>query len=101
MQSRKMIKTIPLSSEVVAVSCGLYKDSAVLDLDYAEDSNAQADSNFVMTGKGEIIEIQATGEEAPLTKDNFAALLALGEKGCGELVRLQRRAIMGLSGLGT
>ena len=86
MQSRKMIKAIPLSSEVV---------------DYAEDSNAQADSNFVMTGKGEIIEIQATGEEAPLTKDNFAALLALGEKGCGELVRLQRRAIMGLSGLGT
>ncbi len=100
MQSRKMIKTVPLSSEVVAVSCGLYNKAAVLDLDYAEDSNAQADSNFVMTGKGEIIEIQATGEDAPLSKHSFNALLTLGEKGCGELVRLQRRAIMGLSGIG-
>ena len=99
MQSRKMIKDIPLSSEVVAVSCGLYQDHAVLDLDYAEDSNAQADANFVMTGKGEIIEIQATGEEAPLTKEKFAALLDLAEKGCGELVRLQRRSIIVLSGL--
>ena len=100
MQNRKMIKTVPLSSEVVAVSCGLYNKAAVLDLDYAEDSNAQADSNFVMTGKGEIIEIQATGEDAPLSKHSFNALLTLGEKGCGELVRLQRRAIMGLSGIG-
>ncbi|MCA8929578.1 MAG: ribonuclease PH [Alphaproteobacteria bacterium] len=100
MQSRKMIKQVPLSSEVVAVSCGVYKDQPVLDLDYAEDSSAQADSNFVMTGRGEIIEIQATGEDAPLSKDRFNALMTLAEKGCSELVRLQRKAIMGMSGLG-
>jgi len=100
MQSRKMIKEVPLSSEVAAVSCGVYKDQPVLDLDYAEDSNAQADSNFVMTGRGEIIEIQATGEDAPLSKDRFTALMTLAEKGCNELVRQQRRAIMSMSGLG-
>jgi len=101
MQSRKMIKAIPLSSEVVAVSCGVFQDVPVLDLDYAEDSNAQADANFVMTGRGEIIEVQATGEEAPLSKQSFNDLMTLAEKGCGELVRLQRRAIMGLAGLGS
>jgi len=100
MQSRRMIKEMPLSSEVVAVSCGIFKDQPILDLDYAEDSNAQADSNFVMTGRGEIIEIQATGEDAPLSKESFSALMTLAEKGCNELVRLQRRTIMGMSGLG-
>lgn len=100
MQSRKMIGAVPLSSEVVAVSCGLFKDEPVLDLDYDEDSNAEADANFVMTGKGEIIEIQATGEDKPLSKERFGHLMDLAEKGCGELVRLQRRAIMNLSGLG-
>ena len=93
-----MIKEIPLSSEVVAISCGLYKATPVLDLDYDEDRNAGADANFVMTGKGELIEVQATGEEAPLSRESFNALLDLAEKGCGELVRMQRRAVMGLSG---
>ena len=100
MQERKMIKTMPLTSEVVAVSCGVYQGTPVLDLDYAEDGNADADANFVMTGKGEIIEVQATGEEAPLSRDTFDQLMGLAEKGCSELVRLQRRAIMGITGHG-
>ena len=100
MQERRMIKEMPLSSEVVAVSCGVYKGQPVLDLDYAEDGNADADANFVMTGKGDIIEVQATGEEAPLSRDTFNELLGLAEKGCGELVRLQRRAILGITGHG-
>ena len=100
LQERRMIKEMPLSSEVVAVSCGVYKGQPVLDLDYAEDGNADADANFVMTGKGDIIEVQATGEEAPLSRDTFNELLGLAEKGCGELVRLQRRAILGITGHG-
>ncbi|HKK29619.1 MAG TPA: ribonuclease PH [Alphaproteobacteria bacterium] len=101
LQKRKVISTIPLSSEVVAVSCGVYKGEPVLDLDYAEDGSADADANFVMTGRGEIIEVQATGEELPLSRDAFNTLMNLAEKGCNELVRMQRRAIMSMSGLGT
>jgi ribonuclease PH len=100
LQQRKIIKELPLSSEVVAISCGVYKGQPVLDLDYAEDSNADADANFVMTGKGEIIEVQATGEEAPLSKESFNDLMGLAEKGCADLVRMQRRAILGIVGHG-
>ena len=100
LQQRKVIKELPLSSEVVAISCGIYKGQPVLDLDYAEDGNADADANFVMTGKGEMIEVQATGEEAPLSRETFTQLLDLAEKGCAELVRMQRRAILSLVGHG-
>jgi ribonuclease PH len=100
MQQRKMIKELPLTSEVVAVSCGVFKGTPVLDLDYDEDSNAETDANFVMTGKGEIIEIQATGEEEPISRATFNNLLDLAEKGCAELVRTQRRAILSLVGHG-
>jgi ribonuclease PH len=100
LQQRKIIAGLPLSSEVVAVSCGLYKGVPVLDLDYAEDGNADADANFVMTGRGEIIEVQATGEEAPLSREAFTTLMDLAGKGCKELVRLQRRAVLGIVGHG-
>ena len=77
MQSRKMIKQVPLSSEVVAVSCGVYKDQPVLDLDYAEDSSAETDANFVLTGTGGIVEVQGTAEETPFSRDAFNTLLDL------------------------
>jgi len=87
------LSAIPLTRQVAAVSCGLYKDQAVLDLDYAEDSNAQADANFVLTNGGGIVEIQGTGEESPFTRDQFLALLGLAEQGAEALFALQRQAV--------
>jgi ribonuclease PH len=89
MRQREMIRDKVLREHVAAVSCGLYKGEAVLDLDYAEDSEAGTDANFVMTGTGGIIEVQATGEEAPFSEEQFAALTALAKKGIKELVSLQ------------
>ena len=87
------LKSVPLIGHVAAVSCGLYEGNAVLDLDYAEDSKAQADANFVLTGEGGIVEIQGTAEERPFSRAQFDSLLALAEKGVTELVALQAKAI--------
>jgi ribonuclease PH len=78
---------------VAAVSCGLWDGTPVLDLDYPEDSKAQADANFVLTGDGGIVEVQGTAEEKPFTETQFLTLLGLAKKGVGELARLQRLAI--------
>ena len=88
-----VLKTIPLISEVAAVSCGLYKGKAVLDLDYGEDSNAEADANFVLTGMGGIVEIQGTAEKDPFSEDQFLELMRLAKRGCTELASAQRRAL--------
>ena len=88
-----LIDEIPLTDSVAAVSCGLYKDVAVLDLDYPEDSNAQADANFVLTGKGGIVEIQGTAEEDPFSEDSFLTLLSLAKKGVSELTAHQNTAL--------
>lgn len=88
-----LLKTIPLSDQVAAVSCGLYKGKAVLDLDYAEDSNAEADANFVLTGLGGIVEIQGTAESGPFSEDQFADLMQLAKKGIYELTVLQRNVL--------
>ena len=87
------ITTMPLTDAVAAVSCGLYRGEAVLDLDYAEDSNAQADANFVLTGKGGIVEIQGTAEQEPFAEAQFLDLLRLARKGITELTALQREAL--------
>ncbi|MCW9032892.1 MAG: ribonuclease PH [Alphaproteobacteria bacterium] len=92
-----ILTEIPLIDEVAAVSCGLFEDTAVLDLDYDEDSNAQADANFVLTGKGGIVEIQGTAEEDPFSEEQFLELLKLAQKGVKELSALQRQAL-GLEG---
>jgi ribonuclease PH len=84
---------IPLIAEVAAISCGLYKGVAVLDLDYAEDSNAEADANFVLTGSGGIVEIQGTAEADPFTEAQFMNLLGLAKAGIAELCALQRAAL--------
>ena len=88
-----LIRAVPLIGEVAAVSCGLYGGAAVLDLDYDEDSNAQADTNFVLTGAGDIVEIQGTAEEDPFKESELMAMLELAKKGIGELVARQRQAI--------
>src|SRR5438045_6649869 len=83
----------PISGQVAAVSCGLWEGAAVLDLDYPEDSKAEADANFVLTGSGGIVEVQATAEKDPFTEPQFHELLVLAKKGVGELTRLQQLAI--------
>jgi len=88
-----LMKAIPLTDQIAAVSCGIFKDSQVLDLDYAEDSSAQADANFVFTGRGGIVEIQGTAEDAPFSPAQFDDLMALARKGIDELCQAQRRAI--------
>jgi len=88
-----VLKSIPLTDQVVAVSCGLYESTAVLDLDYPEDSNAQADANFVLTGVGDIIEIQGTAEESPFSRAQFMELLDLAEHGGTQLAIAQRNAL--------
>ena len=82
----------PILDQVAAVSCGVYNNVPVLDLEYEEDSNAEADANFVLTGKGDIVEIQATGEKRGFTQDEFEALFSLARKGIGELCEAQRAA---------
>ena len=84
---------MPLTDHVAAVSCGLYGGEAVLDLDYAEDSNAQADANFVLTGNGGIVEIQGTAEADPFSRTQFDRMLELAEKGATQLTKLQIQAI--------
>ena len=87
------LETDPIQTQVAAVSCGIHNGQAVLDLDYIEDSGAGTDSNFVMTGKGGIVEIQGTAEGIPFTEDEFAALMALAKKGIARLVSLQQMAV--------
>ncbi len=83
----------PLTGTVAAVSCGLWEGTAVLDLDYPEDSKADADANFVLTGAGGIVEVQGTAETDPFSEAQFLELLALAKKGVGELVALQKLAV--------
>ncbi|MBZ0149440.1 MAG: ribonuclease PH [Pseudorhodoplanes sp.] len=93
MKARNMIKDGVIKDHVAAISCGIFKNVAVLDLDYAEDSEADTDANFVMTGSGNIIEIQGTAEKIPFTEEQFLALLALARKGVGKLIDLQKMAV--------
>ena len=89
MQARSMIGDNVLKDNVAAISCGIYNGTPVLDLDYDEDSEAETDANFVMTGSGGIVEIQGTAEGEPFSEEEFAALIGLAKKGIGELVDLQ------------
>ncbi|MFZ0266484.1 ribonuclease PH [Caulobacter sp.] len=88
-----VLKVDPIQGQVAAVSCGVFKDTPVLDLDYEEDSSAEADSNFVLTNTGDIVEVQATGEKRGFTRGEFDQLFALAEKGIGELFIKQLEAV--------
>ncbi len=93
MRSRSIIKDMPIRDHVAAVSCGVTHGQAVLDLDYAEDSTAETDANFVMTGSGGLVEIQATAEAAIFTEDQLAGMMGLAKSGIARLVDLQKAAI--------
>jgi ribonuclease PH len=88
-----LIKADPILDVVAAISCGVHQDVPVLDLDYEEDSNAEADANFVLTGQGQIVEIQATGEKRGFSQGEFDSLFGLARKGIGELISLQKAAV--------
>ena len=94
MRTREMIKTSPLRDHVAAISCGVFNNTAVLDLDYAEDSEAETDANFIMTGNGNIVEVQATAEKTPFSQEQLLTLLDLARKGISKLVDLQKMAVM-------
>ncbi|HBD63792.1 MAG TPA: ribonuclease PH [Clostridiales bacterium] len=91
--SRNEIEKMPVKAFVSAVSVGIGKGEAILDLCYEEDSSADVDMNIVMTNKGEFVEIQGTGEEATFTRDELMNLISLASKGCEELYKLQREAL--------
>ena len=93
MKKTGMVTKPAIKDHVAAVSCGIVKGQTMLDLDYAEDSTAETDANFVLTGAGGLVEIQGTAEGAPFSDEQFAQLLAYARKGIAELVMLQKAAL--------
>jgi ribonuclease PH len=93
MKARDMIKAQVLKDHVAAVSCGIFRGTPVLDLDYVEDSEAETDSNFVMTGSGGIVEIQGTAEGKPFSQEEFLRLMALARGGIDQLIALQKAVL--------
>jgi ribonuclease PH len=93
LQKNNVLKANPLVGQVAAVSCGIFEGQPVLDLDYAEDSAADADANFILTAAGGIIEIQATAEKSAFDDSAFAALMTLARAGTGELFKAQQSAL--------
>ena len=95
LKARNLTKGEPLRDSVAAISCGIYRGTPVLDLDYLEDVEAQTDANFVMTGAGKYVEIQGTAEQEPFSRDELNALMALAEAGITQLTALQKVALGG------
>jgi len=94
MKARQMVEMEVLRDHIAAISCGVCGGTAVLDLDYAEDSQAETDANFVLTGAGNIVEVQATAEKIPFSEEQLTTLLALARKGVNKLIDLQKMAVM-------
>ncbi len=93
MKKTGMVTKPALKDHVAAISCGVWKGEAVLDLDYDEDSTAETDANFVLTGSGGLVELQGTAEGAPFTDEQFALMLKLARKAVADLVALQKKTI--------
>jgi ribonuclease PH len=91
--NKKQIPSIPFTDQVAAVSCGIYQQKVLLDLNYVEDSSADVDANFVLTASGKIIEVQACAEKNPFDQQQFMEMLALAQKGASELFELQKKAL--------
>ncbi|WP_027835781.1 ribonuclease PH [Maritalea myrionectae] len=95
MKEREIVGDNVIRDHLAAVSCGVYQGTPVLDLDYDEDSAAETDANFVMTGAGKFVEIQGTAEEEPFSADELQSLIGLAQKGISELVEMQKRVLNG------
>ena len=87
------LQTIPLNDQVAAISCGIYQGTPVLDLDYAEDSTAQADANFVLTGNGGIVEIQATGEKKPMSLKHLQEVIQIAKREQPKILEVMQKAL--------
>ena len=95
MEARNMVKVEKvLKDHVAAISCGIFANQPVIDLDYLEDSAAETDANFVMTGTGAIVEVQGTAEGVPFSEEEFLTLMRLARGGIGELVQMQKQALL-------
>ena len=92
----KQLKKDPIKEFLAAISCGIYRGEAILDLDYKEDSEAEADANFVMTENNKIIEIQATAEQFPFTEKKFAELMSLAKFGIIQIIEKQKEILENL-----
>src|SRR6218665_1529875 len=95
LKARGLTKGEPLKDSVAAISCGIYRGTPVLDLDYLEDVEAHTDANFVLTGSGNFAEIQGTAEQEPFSRDELGALMALAKSGIGQLTQMQKAALGG------
>ncbi|MBN8511831.1 MAG: ribonuclease PH [Rickettsiales bacterium] len=93
---KKLIKHNPLINQIAAVSCGIRNGTAILDLDYEEDSTTEVDANFVFNNKGNMIEIQGTGENSDFSKNQLIEMITLAEKGCEELFKIQNKILLGI-----
>jgi ribonuclease PH len=88
-----VLKKVPIKHQVAAISCGVYKGHPILDLDYDEDSSAETDANFVMTGKGQIIEVQGTAEEKPFSEEELLRMMRLARMGIEQITKMQRKTL--------
>jgi ribonuclease PH len=95
LKARELTKGEPLRDSVAAISCGIYRGTPVLDLDYLEDVEAHTDANFVLTGSGKFVEIQGTAEQVPFSREELESLMQLAERGIGELTLMQKAALAG------
>jgi ribonuclease PH len=93
LDERKLTKGKALRDSVAAISCGIFRGTPVLDLDYLEDVEAHTDANFVLTGSGKFVEIQGTAEQVPFSRDELDSLMGLAEKGIAELTAIQQAAL--------
>jgi ribonuclease PH len=93
---KKLIKHNPLINQIAAVSCGIRNGTAILDLDYEEDSTTEVDANFVFNNKGNMIEIQGTGENSDFSKNQLIEMITMAEKGCEELFKIQNKILLGI-----
>lgn len=93
MVQNKILAKLPIIDQVAAISCGIVKDQVLLDLDYQEDSGAEVDANFVITGNGKLVEIQATAEKTAFSEKEFSAMLAFAREGINELISLQKQVL--------
>lgn len=94
--AKKIIKTNPLITQIVGISCGIYQGQAILDLDYLEDSEADVDANFVFAGDGNIIELQGSAEKKPFSEEQLIELIKLAKEGAGQLFKIQNSLLLGL-----
>ncbi len=92
--SKGVIKQNPLTTQIAAISCGIYKNEAIIDLDYIEDSNAEVDANFVLNNKGNIIEVQATSENSDFSTEQLVKMLTLAKNNSTKLFKLQNQTLL-------